>query len=240
MMDNELPPILNAADLMKPPSKNVLKVIRRNFTQLGNDIVTFTALPETSVLMSKLAVKSGINTQNYKESLSNAKTVELLLESATSNPKAFRKIMETNDQLFLHVIKGVSPEDLKHLIDSKIFTSKELIVLAKKHIPWVAERGHWVRKNYGEELIFKIMNDIVGNDLIKGVPRYELDDKEYGLNYFVESGRRAWIEKNYGVEIAEKALKRYGDRVPDSVDFIEGIVDKINGVVTNNSPTAVA
>ena len=41
--------------------------------------------------------------------------------------------------------------------------------------------------------------------------------------------------KNYGVEIAEKALKRYGDRVPDSVDFIEGIVDKINGVVTNNS-----
>ena len=105
MLDSEAPHILNTADLMEPPSKNVLKVIQRNCTQLGNDIITFTALPETSVLMSKLAVKSGINTQNYKESLSNAKTVELLLESATSNPKAFRKIMETNDQLFYTLSK---------------------------------------------------------------------------------------------------------------------------------------
>ena len=96
---------------------------------------------------------------------------------------------------------------MKRLIDSKIFTSKELIVLAKKHIPWVAERGHWVRKNYGEELIFKIMNDIAGNDLIKGVPRYELDDKEYGLNYFVESGRRAWIEKIMESKLPKKLLR---------------------------------
>ena len=219
---------LNVADLMKPPSKNILNAVGRNFTKLKNNFGTLASLPATATAMARIAVESGKNTGE----ITVDDTVQSLIKSAELKPKNFRRIMKSNDQLFLHVIKEISLEDLKRFIDDGVFTQKELVLWAKKHIPWVAERGHWVRKHYGEEIIRKFIFE-------NGNSKYKPDDKEYGFDYFIENGRRAWIEKNYRAEVADKKLEQYGDRVPDSVDFIEDIVSKVNEVITNNSPASV-
>ena len=239
MIANEM---LNVIDLMKPPPKT----IGRYFTNLKDDIVTFTSLPiigkaiagnkekgaikiitdvkEANLFKLKLIHKLPKEYYSVME-LTDLTTKELIL-SAKEKPNKFRLIMKSNDQLFLHIIKKMSIEDLKRFINDGVFTQKELVTWSKKHIPWVAERGHWVRKNYGDEIIGKFISK-------NGDPEYGLDNKEYGFGYFLENGRRSWIEKNYRTEFVSEMLEQYGDRVPDSVDFIVDIVNKLNEVITS-------